>query len=190
MIGFEKGDPSRPYVMGSLFHRDTTHGIAKDNTIRSIKTKSGHTIEFNDDAKGAWGITIKDREGNVLRMDTKNKNIEISAPETMSLNARNINIFAKDNMNLTSGKDMSQNVAGNFAHFVEGNSTHSVGKNLSSSIDGNHTVIIGKSFTNNIKEKMEQTAKKIEITADKGTAKILAKDKLTLKSSTEVIISQ
>ena len=101
----------------------------------------------------------------------------------------NINI-AKEDMNLTSGKNMSQGVGENFSHFVEGNSTHSVVKNLDSSIRENHSVTVGKSFTNNIAEKMEQTASKIEITADKGTAKISAKGEMTLKSSKEVIVAQ
>jgi len=190
MVGFQQGDPSRPYVMGSLFHRDNTRGAAKENTIKSIVTRSGHTIEFNDDEKDGWGITIRDKQGNIIHLDTLNKNIKITAPETMTLNAKNINIFAKENMNLTSGKNMTQSVGENFYHSVEGDSVHSVNKNLDLAIDKDYSITVGKAFTHNIVGKMEQTAQKIDIIAEKGTARLSAQDELTIKSSTEVIIAK
>ena len=95
MVGFQQGDPSRPFVMGSLFHKSNSSGASDNNTIRTISTKSGHLIEFNDDESGDWGITIKDINGNVIRMDTKGKSIEISAPETITFNANEININAE-----------------------------------------------------------------------------------------------
>ena len=70
MVGYEYGDPNRPFVTGSLFHVKNTKGIEAENTIKTIRTKSGHTLEFNDDESGSWGITIQDKEGNVLRFDT------------------------------------------------------------------------------------------------------------------------
>lgn len=73
MVGFEQGNPDRPYVTGSLFYKANSQGAATDNTVKSIRTRSGHTLEFNDDEGGDWGITIKDRNGCMFHFDTKGK---------------------------------------------------------------------------------------------------------------------
>lgn len=56
MVGFEQGNPDRPYVTGSLFYKANSQGAATDNTVKSIRTRSGHTLEFNDD-EGAIGAS-------------------------------------------------------------------------------------------------------------------------------------
>lgn len=99
MVGFEFGDPNLPYVMGSMFHGKNTEGGGTDNNIKSIITKSGHTIEF-DDADDTANITIKDANGNVIRLDTKNQNIEITASETITLTAKNIRMEASENIEM------------------------------------------------------------------------------------------
>ena len=60
MVDFELGDPCRPYVSGSMFHKNNGEGGNADNHIKTIVTRSGHTLEFNDDKNGDWGITLKD----------------------------------------------------------------------------------------------------------------------------------
>jgi uncharacterized protein involved in type VI secretion and phage assembly len=107
MVGFEQGDPSRPYVMGSLFHRDNSTGAAGKNTMRTIATPSGLTIEFNDDTKGDWGITVKDTEGNIIHVNTKDKSVEISAPDKISISSKEINICGSDSVNISSEKLIS-----------------------------------------------------------------------------------
>ena len=73
MVDFELGDPCRPYVSGSMFHKNNGEGGNADNHIKTIVTRSGHTLEFNDDEDGQWGITITDKENNIIRLDTKIK---------------------------------------------------------------------------------------------------------------------
>lgn len=99
MIGFEYGDPNRPYVMGSMFHGKNGIGGQQDNHIKSIITCQGHTIEF-DDAKETLGITIKDKNGNILHLDSKGKNIEITAPQTIILKATDIKMEASNNIEM------------------------------------------------------------------------------------------
>jgi phage-related baseplate assembly protein len=95
MVGFDYGDPNRPYVMGSLFSEVTGNGGGQGNKGKSITTRSGHTLSF-DDSEAGLGITIKDCNGNILHLDAKGKNIDITAPETVNITAKQINLNAQD----------------------------------------------------------------------------------------------
>ncbi|MBL4746182.1 MAG: hypothetical protein JKY08_07415, partial [Flavobacteriaceae bacterium] len=85
-------------------------GGKQDNNIKTIITKSGHKIEFNDTPRSE-SITITDRKGNHIIIDTQNenisinalKNINITAGETMTLTAENLNINVAQNMNTNIG---------------------------------------------------------------------------------------
>lgn len=99
MVGFEFGDPNRPYVMGSMFHGKNAEGGGLDNYKKSIVTKEGHTIEF-DDSEGTLGITIKDKNGNFIHIDTKDNNIEITALETIIFKATDIKMQASNNIEM------------------------------------------------------------------------------------------
>lgn len=105
MVGFEQGNPDRPYVTGSLFYKANSQGAAKDNTIKSIRTRSGHTLEFNDSESGQWGIIITDKENNIIRLDTKNKSISISAPEKVTIESKDIIVSASNNLELVAAKN-------------------------------------------------------------------------------------
>lgn len=161
MIGFEQGSPERPFVMGSLYHKENTQGAAENNTLKSIITSSGHTLEFNDDAEGEWGITIRDAEGNSIRLNTKEKSIEIIAPENLLLTAKNVSIHAEENIQLaakqnieiTAETDINQAAKGNLALQAEGDASLSAEGNVNAeakadmNIAGQNSTLDGKANT-------------------------------------------
>lgn len=67
LVAFEHGDTNHPYVVGFLWN-GKDKPPEKDKNIRRIKTKSGHTIEFNDNP-GQEDIIIKSQGGQVVELN-------------------------------------------------------------------------------------------------------------------------
>ena len=137
MVDFELGDPCRPYVSGSMFHKNNGEGGNADNHIKTIVTRSGHTLEFNDDENGQWGITIKDRNGCALHLDTKGKNIEITAPETMSFTAKNVSINAQENVQIAAKQNVDITAESDINLAAKGNLTEQADGDISVVVKGN-----------------------------------------------------
>ena len=73
LVVFEHGDMRRPYVIGALWNGSDAipeeRGADADNNIRLIKSRSGHTIIF-DDSDGEEVITINDIHGNTVELNS------------------------------------------------------------------------------------------------------------------------
>ena len=125
MLGFRYNDPNRPFVLGSLFNGTTGAGGQSQNHLKSIFTRGGSTITFNE---LETSILVKDPSGNTWFMDG-NGNITTTAPETMSFNCKNMNINVGENMTTSVGMNKSDSIGMNH--------TESVGmlKNISVGID-------------------------------------------------------
>lgn len=140
MVNFVHSHPDRPFVMGGMFHGGVGLGGGADNRVKSIQTRSGHRIVFTEDES----IIITDKSGNEIHLDTTGSNITITAPETMTLNCKNMNINVGMNMTttvgmnksdtimvnhtesvgsmkyLSTGADFMTNVVGKMSHYVKG----------------------------------------------------------------------
>jgi len=104
MVNFVHSHPDRPFVMGGMFHGGIGLGGGMDNRVKSIQTRSGHRIVFTEDES----IIITDKSGNEIHLDTTGSNITITAPETMTLNCKNMNINVGENMNTNVGMNISE----------------------------------------------------------------------------------
>lgn len=74
LVVFEHGDIRRPFVIGALWNgRDampSERGPDKANDIRLIKSRSGQVVVINDKS-GEESITVRDKHGNVLLLDSQ-----------------------------------------------------------------------------------------------------------------------
>ena len=105
MVSFEQGNPHRPYVSGSMYHGKNAKEVS--HNVRSITTKSGSTITF-DDEKGS--VLIKDKRGSSYLLDGKG-NIELNSVKDFTLCAgRNISLNAQNNFVLDVGNTALMNI--------------------------------------------------------------------------------
>jgi uncharacterized protein involved in type VI secretion and phage assembly len=70
VVGFEAGDPRRPYIVGACWNGKASPPAPADaaNNLRTIKTRSGSRLEF-DDTRGAARITLTTAAGHQLVLD-------------------------------------------------------------------------------------------------------------------------
>ncbi|CAM3767626.1 phage baseplate assembly protein V [Flavobacterium branchiophilum] len=110
MLGFRYNDPNRPFVMGSLFNGTTGAGGQSQNHLKSIFTRGGSTITFNELDNS---ILVKDPSGNTWFMDGKG-NISVTAPNDITITAgANISITAGQNINTSAGINISESAGVN-----------------------------------------------------------------------------
>ncbi|WP_196892264.1 type VI secretion system Vgr family protein [Aureivirga marina] len=98
MVGFNYNDPSRPFVMGSMFTGVTGAGGSDKNKTKSITTRSGATITI-DDTNGKGSITVSDPSGNSIVLNG-DETITISAPKSLTLNSKDITLNAENSVTI------------------------------------------------------------------------------------------
>lgn len=81
LVNFVHGHPDRPLVVTGLFHGKVAGGGGSGNNIKSLTSKSGHTVQLND----GGGITVKDKTGgNHIVVDGNNK-VTVTSSQTIVL---------------------------------------------------------------------------------------------------------
>lgn len=145
MIAFEEGNIARPVVMGSMYHSANVDSSPLiKNHLKSIITRSGHLVEFDDDAN-TQGIKITDIHNNIIHIDTKGNNITITALENMTLNCKNMQINVQENMDVQVGQNQSTNAGKDIATTAGNNYSLSAVGDVSET-SNNRTELATKDF--------------------------------------------
>jgi type VI secretion system secreted protein VgrG len=186
IVCFEGDNAIKPFVNGTVYHgKAKTDFSNAANDIKRIQTRSGHIIEF-DDANGAEKITITDKSNNIIVLDTANSNILISAPETIDINARNINIYARENITTVAGMNISSSAGMNMIESAGLNIVKSAGDSLTQYAVNDYKVA-ATNITKIASENMEVQAKTIDKTSEKMNVKS-SKEDMTINSGKSVEI--
>ncbi len=166
MVNFVHNHPDRPFVMGGMFHGGTALGGFADNRVKSIMTRSGHKVVFTEDES----IIITDKSGNEIHLDTTGSNINITAPETMTLNCKNMFINVSENMTTSVGMDQSDTIGMNRTQSIGLNATQNVGAMKMTSVIGDTSMFITGKLTEMIEGDVTSEVKqgKTVINSDQG----------------------
>ena len=122
LVGFEGGNAEHPYVMGCLYNgKDKPpHTADEENTLKTIKTRSGLRIEFNDEDKI---FTIETPEKNTIVLNEKDKNIKIADQNenTITMDSSGIKFKTPKNLVLEATGDINMKATGNIGMKATGN---------------------------------------------------------------------
>ena len=91
LLAFDHGRVDHPYIIGSLWNgKDSTPESNADgeNNNRTIHSRSGHILRFNDKS-GNESIEIIDKSGNnKITIDTANNSISIEADSDITIKSK------------------------------------------------------------------------------------------------------
>lgn len=104
LVAFEHGDIHRPYVIGNVWNgEDAPPNPVRDNVqggkvrLRTFKTRTGHQIQFIEEAQGASqkGVQIETTNGHQIYLNDSDGSISIRSTGNLTIEAKgNINISA------------------------------------------------------------------------------------------------
>jgi Rhs element Vgr protein len=123
IVGFEQNNPSRPYVMGAMYHGKASHKDRNDsdNHVKTIRTRSGNEIKFvdkdgeeeilihNSDSQNFISLSLKD-DGKITiksknKMELLAKEILIEAEEKLTMKSKESSLSGQQKVEILTEKD-------------------------------------------------------------------------------------
>ncbi|WPO89181.1 type VI secretion system Vgr family protein [Chryseobacterium sp. HR92] len=95
VVNFAHQHPDRPFVMGGMFHGGVGGGGGTGNNIKSLSSKSGHTMSLDD----GGGITVRDKDQNSVFLDGAG-NISIDSKISITLTCGSSSIYMDKDGNI------------------------------------------------------------------------------------------
>lgn len=93
VVGFEMGDIHHPYVLGGLWNGKDLPPKKNQQVVsggkvrqRIIRSRTGHRIVF-DDSDGSGSVTIADKNGNTITIDSASNAMNIDVKGNLSIKA-------------------------------------------------------------------------------------------------------
>ncbi|MBC9798190.1 type VI secretion system Vgr family protein [Sinomicrobium weinanense] len=167
LVAFEGGNAEKPYITGTMYNGSQKSGYATaGNDLKVIHSRSGTKIKMND-AEGS--IFIEDPSGNTWFMDGQG-NIEVTAPETISLNGKNVDISASENISMGAGDNTS---------IYTGKEFNVAAQNATMQSDEN-TVISAKNIEQNAEKVRIDSTREDMVLASNKMVDVQSGDKLKL----------
>jgi type VI secretion system secreted protein VgrG len=96
LVGFENRNAEKPFILGAHFNgkKKPDDWKGSKNDKKAIRTRSGHTIEFNDES-GKEEITIYDKDNvNTIVLSSHGKEMTVTCKGDLKIEAQNIQVTA------------------------------------------------------------------------------------------------
>lgn len=198
VVAFEDGDPDRPLIVGTVYHKAGPIDLPKDKTVSAIKTATSpggggaNELRF-DDKKSSELITVVAQKD----LDTTVKNDErraVQHDQTLSVDNNRTRSVGNDE-SITIGNDQTEEVGKNQTIAVGESQTLTVGKDRTTSVGENDTTAVGSTLTLDVGKDAKITiAKNLDVQVDGDRKDAVKKiyaivaDKLQIDVKTELVI--
>jgi type VI secretion system secreted protein VgrG len=160
-----------------MFHGGNGRGGEAENHKKTIITRSGSVIQF-DDTEGKGSIYIADPSGNTWHMDGDG-NISVHAP-------KNVNIIAGENITLSAGMNINASAGMNIIESAGQNMAITVAMMMKTNVGANHTLNVTGDSTEIIKGDFKSEAKDRTEIAKKNYSVQSSEDSVHVKASKEI----
>jgi len=120
LVAFEHGDIHRPYIIGGVWNGKDGSPTSVGNSVqdgkvrlRTIKTRTGHQIQFIEEVKGGSqvGIRIDTKNGHQIYLNDTDGSILISSTGNMTIEAKGHMDIKASSINLKALSSLGANAA-------------------------------------------------------------------------------